>query len=379
MQASNIQGYVMNLDPAVMSLPFSANIDTRDTIKYKEVMEQFNLGPNGGILTSLNLFSTKFYEVISVIEKRADQLDYVLVDTPGQIEIFTSSASGAIITEAFASTFPTIITYVVDTPCSSNPQTFMSNMLYACSILYKTRLPLVLAFNKTDMAQHQFALEVISVIEKRADQLDYVLVDTPGQIEIFTCHIFSRTDRIMEQAIGNGMGMLFSRAGMEAFFKAIEASAEEYMETYKFSTYSTLHQVDKRSTIILVWHLLVFLGLILTSGGQRSNIWRKKKEGEHGEAEERYGTSRGETVVLSIGLKDREISSKAMMDEDDEEEEEYNYERFTEEEGVIDEDEDEDEEVPRFSFELHIFLGYFLEAKLCIAPSEVTKSVCKGC
>ena len=99
-------------------------------------------------------------QVISVIEKRADQLDYVLVDTPGQIEIFTWSASGAIITEAFASTFPTVVTYVVDTPRSSSPVTFMSNMLYACSILYKTRLPLVLAFNKTDVAQHQFALEV---------------------------------------------------------------------------------------------------------------------------------------------------------------------------------------------------------------------------
>ena len=100
------------------------------------------------------------YQVVSVIEKRADQLDYVLVDTPGQIEIFTWSASGAIITEAFASTFPTVVTYVVDTPRSSSPVTFMSNMLYACSILYKTRLPLVLAFNKTDVAQHQFALEV---------------------------------------------------------------------------------------------------------------------------------------------------------------------------------------------------------------------------
>lgn len=100
------------------------------------------------------------YQVVSVIERRADQLDYVLVDTPGQIEIFTWSASGAIITEAFASTFPTVVTYVVDTPRSSSPVTFMSNMLYACSILYKTRLPLVLAFNKTDVAQHQFALEV---------------------------------------------------------------------------------------------------------------------------------------------------------------------------------------------------------------------------
>ncbi|KDO71984.1 hypothetical protein CISIN_1g014354mg [Citrus sinensis] len=171
-QSRNIRGYVMNLDPAVMTLPFAANIDIRDTIRYKEVMKQFNLGPNGGILTSLNLFTTKFDEVISLIERRADHLDYVLVDTPGQIEIFTWSASGAIITEAFASTFPTVVTYVVDTPRSANPMTFMSNMLYACSILYKTRLPLVLAFNKTDVAQHEFALEV-----QFFSMLDYYFCD----------------------------------------------------------------------------------------------------------------------------------------------------------------------------------------------------------
>jgi GTPase SAR1 family protein len=53
----------MNLDPAVLTLPYGANIDIRDTVKYKEVMKQFNLGPNGGILTSLNLFATKFDEV----------------------------------------------------------------------------------------------------------------------------------------------------------------------------------------------------------------------------------------------------------------------------------------------------------------------------
>jgi GTPase SAR1 family protein len=99
-------------------------------------------------------------QVISVIERRADQLDYVLVDTPGQIEIFTWSASGAIITEAFASTFPTVVAYVVDTPRSTSPVTFMSNMMYACSILYKTRLPLVLTFNKVDVAKHEFAVEV---------------------------------------------------------------------------------------------------------------------------------------------------------------------------------------------------------------------------
>lgn len=52
-----------------------------------------------------------------------------------------------------------VIAYVVDTPRSVNAVTFMSNMLYACSILYKCKLPLVLVFNKVDVHSHQFALD----------------------------------------------------------------------------------------------------------------------------------------------------------------------------------------------------------------------------
>ena len=72
-------------------------------------------------------------QVISLCEKQRDPpLKYVIVDTPGQIEIFTWSASGAIITEAFASGFPTMIAFIIDTPRCAHPQTFMSNMLQVC-------------------------------------------------------------------------------------------------------------------------------------------------------------------------------------------------------------------------------------------------------
>lgn len=54
----------------------------------------------------------------------------------------------------------------MDTPRTAAPTTFMSNMLYACSILYKTRLPLVLAFNKTDVLSHAFAAEWMADFEK---------------------------------------------------------------------------------------------------------------------------------------------------------------------------------------------------------------------
>jgi hypothetical protein len=57
--------YVVNLDPAVFNVPFEPHIDIRDTVNYKEVMKQYGLGPNGGIVTSLNLFATKFDQVAS--------------------------------------------------------------------------------------------------------------------------------------------------------------------------------------------------------------------------------------------------------------------------------------------------------------------------
>jgi GPN-loop GTPase len=57
--------YVVNLDPACHEVPYPCNIDIRDTVNYKEVMKQYSLGPNGAIVTSLNLFTTRFDQVDS--------------------------------------------------------------------------------------------------------------------------------------------------------------------------------------------------------------------------------------------------------------------------------------------------------------------------
>lgn len=241
--------YVLNLDPAVINVPFQANIDIRDSINYKEVMKQYNLGPNGGILTSLNLFATKIDQIMSLLEKRANPPPdsnitppkHFLVDTPGQIEVFVWSASGSILLESLASSFPTVIAYIIDTPRTSSTSTFMSNMLYACSILYKTKLPMILVFNKTDVQDADFAREWMTDYEKFQEAL------TEEQDKgVFGGEGFGGSGYM--GSLLNSMSLMLEEfyshlsvvavssmtgEGVDDFFKAVEEKRQEFETDYK--------------------------------------------------------------------------------------------------------------------------------------------------
>jgi hypothetical protein len=228
MHERKIPAYSINLDPGVTKLPYGANIDIRDTVNYKEVMKQYNLGPNGGIMTALNLFATRFDQVLGLVEKRAAELKYVLVDTPGQIEVFTWSASGTIICDSLATSQPTVVVYVVDTPRTASPITFMSNMMYACSIMYKTKLPFIVAFNKIDVCDHQFAMDWV----KDFDLFQAALQSDESYMSTLTRSMSLMLDEFYRNLRCVGVSAV-SGAGMDAFFGAVDEARDEYFSVYR--------------------------------------------------------------------------------------------------------------------------------------------------
>lgn len=242
--------YVINLDPAVLKVPYGANIDIRDLIKYKKVMEEYNLGPNGAIVTSLNLFATKIDQVIGLVEKRADKVENVIIDTPGQIECFIWSASGSIITEAFALTFPTMVAYIVDTPRNLSPTTFISNMLYACSILYKTKLPMIIVFNKTDVQKADFVKEWMTDFEafQAALKADQELNGEDGTSSGYMSSLVNLMSLMLEEFYSQldiAAVSSYTGEGFDEFLDAVDNKVDEYNTYYKAERERILKKKDE--------------------------------------------------------------------------------------------------------------------------------------
>lgn len=261
--------YLINLDPAVLKVPFGCNIDIRDSINYKKVMENYNLGPNGAIVTSLNLFSTKIDQVLQIVSKRSESFQNCIIDTPGQIECFVWSASGSIITEAFATEFPTVIAYIIDTPRSSNPSTFMSNMLYACSILYKTKLPMIVVFNKTDIRKEDFAKEWMTDFESFQDALNNnaELNDETSNSSGFMGSLINSMSLMLEEFYSTldvvGCSS-YTGEGFDAFMEAVDKKVDEYNEFYQAERDRIVQEKkdkEKKEKDKQLTHLMKDLGL----------------------------------------------------------------------------------------------------------------------
>ncbi|KAJ2966786.1 hypothetical protein NUW58_g10584 [Xylaria curta] len=211
-------------------------------------MKQYNLGPNGGILTSLNLFATKVDQILGLLEKRTapdpEKPDKKLIKNilVTHIEVFVWSASGQILLESLASSFPTVIAYIIDTPRTASTSTFMSNMLYACSILYKTKLPMILVFNKTDVKDASFAKEWMTDYDAFQEALAqdeasnaFGGVEGEGAGSGYMGSLLNSMSSMLEEFYAHlsvvGVSSMTGQ-GVDEFFAAVQEKAEEFKKDY---------------------------------------------------------------------------------------------------------------------------------------------------
>jgi GTPase SAR1 family protein len=80
---------IINLDPSIENMEYPDSIDIRDLIKIEDVMEEFNLGPNGGLIFCMEYFMENLDWFHREIENSMKK--NLIFDLPGQIELYTHS------------------------------------------------------------------------------------------------------------------------------------------------------------------------------------------------------------------------------------------------------------------------------------------------
>lgn len=155
--------YVINLDPVTEGLmPYAVNLDIRDTVNYRKIMEDRKMGPNGAIMLALNMFLTKIDQLSRLLEGKIITHDYIVIDTPGQIEMFTWSAAGDLICKILkelvsgSSAVDLSMLYLVDNSKRSHRAFMAGNLLHACGIKYRMDIPLEVVVTKCDLKNEKF-------------------------------------------------------------------------------------------------------------------------------------------------------------------------------------------------------------------------------
>ena len=139
---------VLNLDPGVENLPYTCDIDVRDFVDYVSIMQQYDLGPNGALIMANDLIASKVDDIKNEVDRVNP--DYLIVDTPGQIELFAYRSSGPFLVENISSEEKTNI-FLFDGALINTPVNFVSIALLATSIRLRLNLPTVNVLTKTDL------------------------------------------------------------------------------------------------------------------------------------------------------------------------------------------------------------------------------------
>ncbi|PIW32255.1 MAG: GTPase [Nitrosopumilales archaeon CG15_BIG_FIL_POST_REV_8_21_14_020_37_12] len=139
---------VLNLDPGVENLPYTCDVDVRDYVDIVPIMNNYDLGPNGALIMANDLIASKIDEIQNEVNRVNP--DYLIVDTPGQIELFAYRSSGRFLVENITTDEKTCI-FLFDGALITTPVNFVSIALLATSIKLRLNLPTINVITKTDL------------------------------------------------------------------------------------------------------------------------------------------------------------------------------------------------------------------------------------
>ena len=152
LELKSLDSITVNLDPGAENLNYIPDIDIRDWISLKEIMKQYELGPNGAQIVCADMIALNSQEIKDSIN--SFDTNYVLIDTPGQLELFVFRQSGKFIID-FLDKNHSIIAYLIDYSLANNASGFISQLLLSLNANFRLKKPHINILSKSDLLKEE--------------------------------------------------------------------------------------------------------------------------------------------------------------------------------------------------------------------------------
>merc|ERR1712137_1266 len=144
--------HIVNLDPATDDIQYVPSVDIRDLIGIEDVMEELQLGPNGGLVYCMEFLGDNFDWVREEIGGYED--DYILIDCPGQIELYTHlPVMKLFVKELQRMNYFVCSVYLLDPHFMSDSSKLISGALLCLTSMIQLELPHINVMSKMDLVE----------------------------------------------------------------------------------------------------------------------------------------------------------------------------------------------------------------------------------
>lgn len=142
----------VNLDPAVEVLPYKPDFDARSIVSARDLMVKERLGPNGAIIKSVDILASESNRILEELSKL--DCEIMLVDTPGQSELFVFREAGPKLTSTIEKVSRPIGVYLIDPTLGFKGSE--AAIAFAMSLIVQLRLgvPTIPVINKADLLDY---------------------------------------------------------------------------------------------------------------------------------------------------------------------------------------------------------------------------------
>ena len=156
--------HLFNLDPAADKFEYEPTIDIRELINLEDVMEELEFGPNGGLIYCfecvLPLGRAEPRYLLNNMDWLDDELgsyedDYLIIDCPGQIELYTHVPLLPRFTSYLSThlNFRTSAVYLIDSQFMQDKSKFFAGVMSAMSCMLSLGISMVCLMSKMDLVK----------------------------------------------------------------------------------------------------------------------------------------------------------------------------------------------------------------------------------